>query len=159
MASPDVPGLALLHPLPAVAAAALAFNILYLRKAHPGIVSGKLSDLAINVLLPIFLVAAAEWLLALARLAGARVDPRLGPRGVLLACLVSAAYFTLLKAWPPFTSVHRALLGGLDVPFGGGRSFRNLADPTDLVTLAATPLAALHLLRVARRRSQALRLP
>lgn len=142
-----------MHPLPALAAAALAFNVVYLRKAHPGFVSGKLSDLAINVLLPIFLVAAAEWLLALARLAGARVEPRLGPRGVLWACLVSATYFALLKAWPPFTSVHRALLGWLDLPFGGGRSFRNLADPTDLVTLVVTPLAALHLVRVARRRA------
>jgi hypothetical protein len=60
---------------------------------------------------------------------------------------VSATYFALLKAWPAFTSVHRALLSYLDVPFGGGRSFRNLADPTDLFTLVTTPLAALYLLR------------
>lgn len=141
----DVPGGALLGIWPAVAAAALAFNVFYLRRHHRGLVSGKLSDFAINFLLPIFLVAAAEWLIALLRLFGARLGPRLGPRGVWIACLTSASYFTLLKAWPPFTAVHRALLTYLDVPFGGGRSFRNLADPTDLVTLVTMPLAALYL--------------
>jgi hypothetical protein len=141
------PGRALVGKEPALAAALLAFNVYYLRRAHPGVVSGKLSDLAINFLLPVFLVAAAEWLLALLSFARVRVEPRVGRRGVFIACAVSATYFALLKAWPAFTSVHRALLAYLDTPFGGGRSFRNTADPTDLVTLVTTPLAALYLLR------------
>ncbi len=145
--SDHFPGRALLGIEPALAAALLAFNVHYLRRTHPGVVSGKLSDLAINFLLPVFLVAVAEWLLALGALFGLRVEPRLGRRGILLACAVSAVYFTLLKTLPAFTSVHRALLGFLDMPFGGGRSFRNLADPTDLLTLVSTPLAALYLLR------------
>jgi len=150
----DVPGAALLGIWPAVAVAALAFNVFYLRRHHRGLVSGKLSDFAINFLLPIALVSAAEWILAFLRLFRARVDPRLGPRGIGLACLVSASYFTLLKAWPPFTLVHRALLSSLDIPFGGGRSFRNLADPTDLIALVTVPLAALYLRRVAALRSR-----
>ena len=145
--SEHYPGRALLGVEPALAAALLAFNVYYLRRQHPGILSGKLSDLAINFLLPVFLVAAAEWLLALGGMVGARVKPRVGRRGILIACVVSATYFTLLKTWPAFTSVHRALLAYLDMPFGGGRAFRNLADPTDLVTLVTTPLAAAYLLR------------
>ncbi|MDC3959200.1 hypothetical protein [Polyangium jinanense] len=147
----DVPGRALLHPWSYLAAAALAFNVFWLRRKHPGVVSGKLSDLAICFLLPVFLVAAAEWLLTLARLCGGRVGPRVGPRGIWLSCGVSVAYFVLLKTWPAFTGVHRALLGVLDTPFGGGRSFRNLADPTDLVALVMVPLSAWHLVRVAER--------
>jgi hypothetical protein len=149
----DVPGAALLGIWPFIAAAALAFNVFYLRRHHRGFISGKLSDVAINFLLPIFLVSAAEWLLALLRLVGARVEPRVGLRGIWIACLASALYFTLLKAWPPFTAVHRALLTHLDALLGGGRSFRNLADPTDLVALVTVPLSALYLRRAALRRA------
>ena len=147
----DVPGWALLHPWSWLAAAALAFNVVWLRRRHPGVVSGKLSDLAICFLLPVFLVAAAEWSFTFARLWGARVGPRVGRRGIGVACGVSVAYFALLKTWPAFTGVHRALLGVLDAPFGAGRSFRNLADPTDLVALVMVPLSAWHLMRVVER--------
>lgn len=143
----DAPGAALLGIWPVIAAAALAFNVFYLRRHHRGFVSGKLSDFAINFLLPIALVSAAEWSLALLRFFGARVEPRLGPRGIGIACLASASYFALLKAWPPFTLAHRAWLSILDIPFGGGRSFRNLADPTDLIALVMVPLSALYLAR------------
>ena len=150
----DVPGAALLGLWPAVAAAALAFNVFYLRRHHRGLLSGKLSDFAINFLLPIALVSAAEWSLALLRLFRPRVEPRLGPLGIGIACLVSASYFAVLKTWPPFTHAHRALLSILDIPFGGGRSFRNLADPTDLIALVMVPLAALYLRRAAALRER-----
>lgn len=141
------PGAALLGIEPAIAAAALALNVFYLRKKHSGFISGKLSDFAASFLLPIFLVAATEWFLALLRFVGMRVEARVGKRGIWIACLVGAGYFTLLKAWPVFTEVHRTLLSWLDVPFGGKRSFRNLADPTDLVALVSYPLAGFYLMR------------
>jgi len=147
----DYPGRAMVGLWPALAWAALFLNVFYLRRKHPGIISGKLSDVAINFLLPIFLVAAAEWGLALMRLLGARINARVGLRGIVLACLTSALYFTLLKVVPAFTQVHRALLSVLDAPFGGLRVFRNIADPTDLITLVCNPLAAIYLVRVRRR--------
>lgn len=144
----DAPGRPIVGVWPAIAMAVLIFNVFYLRRKHSGIISGKLSDVAINFLLPIFLVAAAEWLLALIRFLGVRIKPRVGLRGIVLACLMSATYFTLLKVVPAFTEVHRGLLSVLDAPFGGGRSFRNIADPTDLVALVCNPLAAVYLVRV-----------
>jgi len=143
--SSSTPGAALIGIWPAIAALALAFNVFYLRKYHAGLISGKLSDFAASFLLPIFLVAAAEWFWALLRVFGLRVDPQLSKRGILIACLVAAGYFTLLKTWPAFTDVHRTLLGWLDAPFGGKRSFRNHADPTDLVALICYPLAGWYL--------------
>lgn len=148
----DYPGRPMVAIWPALALAALCFNVFYLRRKHPGIISGKLSDVAINFLLPIFLVAAAEWSLALMRLLGARIEARVGLRGIVLACLSSATYFTLLKVVPAFTEVHRGLLSMLDAPFGGSRAFRNIADPTDLVALVCNPLAAIYLVKSLRRR-------
>lgn len=144
-ASAPIPGSVLLGIEPAIAAIALAFNVFYLRKVHPGVMSGKLSDFAASFLLPIFLVAVAEWGMALLRLFGLRRELRVGRRGIWIACLIGATYFTLLKTWPVFTDVHRLLLSFLDIPFGGKRSFRNLADPTDLVALVSYPLAGYYL--------------
>jgi hypothetical protein len=138
-----VPGACLAGVWPALAALALAFNVFFLRVHQPGLVSGKLSDLAINFLLPLVLVAAVEWLLA----AGGRFRP-LGVAARVALCGVSALYFTLLQLVPSFVQVHSALLGLLDLPFGGERSFsRNVADAADLLTLVATGLAALVLCR------------
>lgn len=147
-AEPDV---ALLGLAPAVAAGLLAFNVFYLRRQHPGLISGKLSDLSASFLLPIFLVSVAGvvrwWLRGLKM----PLAPGVGRRGIWVACGVGAVYFALLKGWAPFTRVHQELLGWLDVPFGGGRRFRNLADPTDLVALVMYPLAGLYLERRAKR--------
>ncbi len=141
-----VPGEALLHPAPLAAAALLAANDLVLKRHAPGTASGKLSDLAINFLLPVALVAAAEWC-AFGIAALRRTPFRRAGRGVALAaCAVSAGYFALLKTWSPFTQVHAALLGALARPFGGPARFVNAVDPGDLLTLAATPLAAFFLL-------------
>lgn len=142
----DVPGAFLLGPWPAIAAAALVFNVYYLRVHHPGLVSGKLSDLAINFLLPLLIVAAAEWLLAGAALARGDQPRQLGASGRLVTCAVSATYFALLQIVPPFVEVHARVATLLDVPFGGGRTFtRNVADLPDLLTLVTTLLAALYL--------------
>jgi hypothetical protein len=147
-----VPGACLLGVAPAVAAGLLAFNVFYLRVRHPGAVSGKLSDVAIAFLLPVVLVAAVEWTLALVQAVRRRPFAPLGARGRLAACAVAGAYFALLKAWPPFTALHRGLLALLDAPLGGGRAFRNTPDPTDLFALVVLPLAALYLVRHLRHR-------
>jgi hypothetical protein len=144
----DVPGGFLLGPLPAIAAAALAFNVYVLRVHAPGHVSGKLSDLAINFLLPLLVAAAVEWLLAgVALVRGRRTEP-LGTRGRIAACVVSACYFSLLQIVPSFVELHAHVASLLDVPFGGARTFtRNVADLPDLLTLVTTVFAALYLVR------------
>lgn len=141
-----MPGECLVGAWPALAAAALAFNVYYLRIRSPGVVSGKLSDLAINFLVPLVLVAAMEWGGAtVAALTGRRFRP-LGTRAQVTACVLSAAYFALLQVLPSFIQVHGSLLGALDLPFGGERSFtRNLPDAADLLTLVTTVLAAVYL--------------
>jgi hypothetical protein len=140
-----VPGARLLGSWPALAAGVIAFNVYYWRPVHPGFVSGKLSDLGINFLLPVLLVAVAEWLSWLIQRARRRPFRPLGPAGVATACCVSAVYFALLKLVPAFTGLHVRLLELIAWPLLFVGAFRNTADPTDLVTLFTTPLAGWYL--------------
>lgn len=137
----------LLGVWPAVAAAALAFNVYVLRPRHPGWISGKLSDVAINFLLPITLVAVWEWGAWLVCAVRDRPPAPSGRRVHVAACAITAAYFALLQTVPAFAQVHRALLSVLDIPFGGRRTFHNTPDLTDLATLFAAIPAFLYLAR------------
>jgi hypothetical protein len=141
-----IPGSCLVHWPPAFAACALAANVFLLRVHHPGWLSGKLSDLAINFLLPVTLVAATEWAIALTGWMAGRPFTGSHARLRLAACAVSALYFALLQLDPGFGQVHAGLLHILDLPLGGDRSFAgNIADPGDLIALATAPLAAMYL--------------
>lgn len=142
------PGDCLIGVAPALAAAALAFNAGYLRPHHPSPLTGKLSDVAINLLLPFVIVAGAEYLaFGVAWFRKRRWQP-LSWRGRWIACASSALYFTLHELMPGFSAVHFRLLAILDLPFGGQRSFaRNVVDPGDLLTLAATLVAGWLLTR------------
>jgi hypothetical protein len=125
---------------PAVAAAALAFNVS----------SGKLSDLAINFLLPLLTVASLEWLLAVAALLRGR-RRRLTLRETRLACLFCGLYFAMLQLVPSFVEVHARIAAMLHMPLGGGRTFgRNVADLPDLLTLVTSLLAAAYMQAVNR---------
>ncbi len=136
----------LLGVAPAIAACVLAFNVYFLRVHHPGAVSGKLSDLAINFLLPLLVVAGCEWLLAATSVLRGRQPCALPPWWRLVACVVSATYFSLLQIVPSFVELHAHVAAVLDLPFGGNRTFtRNVADLPDLMTLVTTLLAARYL--------------
>ncbi len=144
---PAVPGACLVGWCPALAASALAGNVFFLRVHHPGWLSGKLSDLAINFLLPVALVAAVEWAIAAVAWAAGKGFAPVGARVRLVACAASALYFTLLQLAPDFGPIHAGLLHVLDLPLGGDRSFAgNIADPGDLVALGTAPLAAIYLI-------------
>ena len=133
----------MLHPAPALAFALVAVNDLWLKAHHPGWLSGKLSDLGLCFLLPVFLVAVGEW--------GAWVVWRLRRRGhwraglgpILLACVVAGAYFAALQLWPVAAVVHVRALHAL----APGRGYAVTPDPSDLLALIAVPLAFLHLAR------------
>ncbi len=138
-------GAPLLRPLPLLGAALLTVNVFYWRPAHPGWLSGKLSDLGLLLLLPALLVASAELLLSLAaRLRGRPAQP-LAARGRAGLCGLAVVYFVLLQLWPAFSGVHAALLDFVTGPWGP-TSFPNTPDPSDLLVLPAAGLATADLL-------------
>jgi len=124
---PPIPELA--SPLPLGAVALLALNDHWLKRAWPGLITGKLSDLAGCFVLPVFLSALlaclTRWPLARRLAAGAAT---------------TVLFFTALKLSP---EVADAVARGLRLPWallGGGQS-RIVADPTDLVALPCALLA------------------
>lgn len=119
----ETPGRALLSPLALGSVALIVGNDLWLKRQHPGFLSGKLSDVGLCILLPLVIAAAIEWTQALLR------RPQV-PHATF-ACLLAATYFVLLKTYPPATHAHLALLSHL-VP---KHRFRAVTDPTDLLAL------------------------
>ena len=86
-----MPGDRLLHPIALAALALMAFNDHWMKVHQPGVLSGKLSDVAGLPVLALTLFALAE--VASRRLLGRRA---------LLACMaVSAVGYTLVEVWAP----------------------------------------------------------
>jgi hypothetical protein len=117
-------------PLPIAALALLVTNDLWLKPLFHNALTGKLSDVAVCFLMPLFL---SELLgIAFAWPAGRRLR---------VAAVVTAVIFTALEVVPPVT---RWALAGLSAvgPFLGiaGR-FRMTTDWTDLCCLLLIPLA------------------
>lgn len=122
------PGGALLHPLPLAAVGLLVLNDHVLKQLTPGVVTGKLSDLAGLAFFPLFLLSLCE-------LAGVRRS-----RPALLACMAATALvFALVKTQPWALLAYQNGLG----LFHGG-PVQAVLDPTDLFCLPAV-LAGLWL--------------
>ncbi len=122
----------LLHPLFLAAIATLLLND-HLLKAHfPGVVTGKLSDLAGLTFFPVFL----HTLL--------RVAWKAAGRWSLWACVGATVLgFALVKTVPAATIFAEGILEVFQSPLRGrGVSVRIVTDPTDLVAL---PLATVCL--------------
>jgi hypothetical protein len=132
---------ALCSPIAVLAIVVLVVNDHVLKAAYPGLVTGKLSDLAGMVFFPLLLAAACEQL-------GVRRDM------ILAAVVATGLAFVAVKLGPaaeayrvglaalqwPFRAVF-ALASGHAVPAVGRAQL--VADPTDLVALVAlaVPLA------------------
>jgi hypothetical protein len=129
----------LLHPVSLAAIALLVLNDHVLKPRFPGLVTGKLSDVAGLVFFPLLLSA------LLSRVPGARA---VAPARLLAACVVATAIaFALVKTWAPATRAYEIGLGLLQWPFrvagalargeapGGPRPVLLVRDPTDLVAL------------------------
>jgi hypothetical protein len=143
-----VPGDGLLHPVVLAALVVLIANDQVLKRAWPGLVTGKLSDVAGLIVAPVALVAAWE----IARRAAGR---SWGPSRTALstACVLVAVVFTATQVWPPATEALRLGLGLLQWPFRGLVSLASgsvisgpvpvasVADIGDLVALPALILA------------------
>ena len=144
-----VPADGLLHPLILAGITLLVVNDHLLKAAFPGLVTGKLSDVAGLLFFPALLVAAAE---VLAATSGR--DWRHGPLTVGLACGATVAGFAAVKltafgalafgtllGWAQSVagSVVAGLVGGQAQPAALALVAR---DPWDLVALPAVLLAA-----------------
>ena len=138
-----IPGEFLLRPEPLVAALLIAFNDFWLKPNHPGVVSGKLSDVGLCFLFPLIIAAVLEWALRL-------LTPRqpFAPPGALhfVSFGLAAAYFVLIKALPAGARLHVGLLSAL-VP---SHRFSAVADPTDLLCLPLMVVAYRFLWRARR---------
>jgi hypothetical protein len=142
------PGAALLHPLAVVSLVALVVNDHVLKHVVPGVVTGKLSDFAGVLLLPLFLQAAYE----VAR-RGRAVSEQSSNRVLLAAIGATVAGFSLVELVPVFEAAYRVGLGALQWPFqliaswASGdvapplRPVRATADWTDLLALPMVGVA------------------
>lgn len=130
----------LVHPVPLAAVALLALNDHLLKGSRllPGAVTGKLSDLAGLFFFPLLCAAALRGISLAAR--GRDIDDR---RSLAAATsLASALGFAAVKLVPAVNALVAATWGVM------------VMDPTDLVALPMTGLAAAWMLRVPSRSSE-----
>ena len=141
----QAPAATLLHPVALAALFTLALNDHVLKHVCPGVVTGKLSDFAGVVFLPLFLHALLE--LWCAQVRRQPLTVAVGDR-VLLGCIaVSLLTVALPEVWHPAELAYRYGLGALRWPFrvlwalvAGDvppplRPVRATADVTDLLAM------------------------
>ena len=157
---PPFPGELLLHPVALAALAVLLVNDHLLKAAWPGTVTGKLSDVAALVILPLFLHAL--WLLAL-RVSSRTPSPAAVRDALVVACLVGGLVFAAVKLTGAGNAAYAVSLGALQWPFAALTSvlagspvppLRPVVlamDPSDLLALPAL-LVPLLLAGVFRKR-------
>lgn len=143
-----VPGDGLLHPLALGAVALLLVNDHVLKAIAPGLLTGKLSDIAGLVFFPLLLVAATE---AVASGFGRWRGP--SRVAVVAAVATTALAFAAVKLLPAAESGLEATVGLLQWPVRGLLNFATgvpvgppapvdiIRDSTDLVALAALAIA------------------
>jgi len=140
-------GGALLHPVMLASLSVLVVNDHVIKRFWPGVLSGKLSDFAVVVLLPLFLHGLVE----LAH------DKALRPLGIvasarwLLGCIVlSTLVFALPEVWQPAELAYRYGAAGLRYPFQllwslaqghTTRAFVPVRATADITDLLAVPMA------------------
>ncbi len=139
------PGTALLHPAFALSLFVLIVNDHWLKHAHPGWWSGKLSDFAAVLILPLFLQALFE--LTALRLTRRSPSAVATNRALRVSLLVTLVAYALPEVWLPAEIAYRYGVGALQWPFqcigallGGDaapslRPVRATADVTDLLAV------------------------
>jgi hypothetical protein len=158
-----MPGEDLVHPAAVAALVALVVNDHLLKGSSlPGALTGKLSDVAGLILLPLLLMATWEWgryLVGLGR--------RIGGNGTIwLAIAITAAAFTAINVSRSAAGLYGRILGFLQwlpaaalASVGGWPappilSSSSVADLTDLIVLPACLLPAWLTIRTAHRRAR-----
>lgn len=120
-------------PLPILALGLLVVNDTVLKPTFRSELTGKLSDIAVCFLMPLFL----------SELLGIALAVRPTIR-LWLGAAVTAALYTLLEVCPPFTRLVLDLLSAIGPALGMHRPFRMTSDVTDLFCLALIPLAVVY---------------
>jgi hypothetical protein len=124
-----VPGDLLVRPPAVLALVTLILNDHVLKRSWPGLLTGKLSDIAGLVFLPLLIISIYE----LAR-AAARRPWRVGDRGVVVVAATVAIGFAAIKLSTAVGSTYGDLLGWLRWPLMGHWSHVVISDdPTDVV--------------------------
>ena len=142
-----VPADALLHPVALAAIAVLLLNDHVLKHAAPGLVTGKLSDVAGLAFFPLVLLGTWEVIRsAVGRWSGP------SPRSLALSVVLTSIVFGLVKTTDLAAGVFATTLGAAQWAIGfaltaGHRSSDFVPtlvvrDPTDLVALPAVLIAA-----------------
>ncbi len=138
-------GGALLHPVALTAVAVLLFNDHVLKRAWPGLISGKLSDAAGMVFFPLLLLGL--WQL-LQKLAGRM--PRATLRAVVVCALMTGTVFAATKLSVRAGAAYAWALGAAQWPFRvlaathphvAVAPVAHTVDPTDLLVLPLLAVA------------------
>lgn len=146
--SPRTAGEGLLHPVAVAAVAVLAVNDQWGKAAFPGLVTGKLSDVAGLLFFPLFLQAAIE-------VAQARRRDAFEPSRRLLVGLavLTGLCFALVKLSPVGAEAYRVVFGALRWPLDAAAAWLRGAsapalsrvsltmDASDLIALPALALS------------------
>ena len=116
-ATPVRPADLLLHPVLLASFALLAFNDHVLKVHHPGLLSGKLSDVAFMIAAPLWLYVGGLWLM------GARGDrPGLRRRWLCVCVCGTGALFVAMQLTAWGDAAYRHGLGLLQWPWHALRS-------------------------------------
>jgi hypothetical protein len=131
------PGDVILHPAVIFAVLALALNDHVAKTLWPGVITGKLSDVAGLVFFPLLLVSLCEIGLAAVH------RPSIPSRHVLVAAVTATAIaFSAMKAVSPAGDWYRVAWGFLSSPLRGSVTPVTLTqDITDLLALPALVVA------------------
>jgi hypothetical protein len=138
---PSTPGDAMLHPAAIAAVAVLIANDHVLKDRWPGMVTGKLSDVAGLVFFPLLLLSLVEVAQALA----GRLQPP--SRRLLTTCiLLTGSIFAAAELFPVWDHLLEVVFGWLRWPIGAlegvaGRPAVLTQDPADLFALPALLIA------------------
>lgn len=124
-----------MHPVTLLAVIVLVVNDWVLKRHWHGGLVGKLSDIAGLAFAPVVLTAAIGLSLALAARLGARVDPSLTRRRLLVCIAATGACFAAVKLSPDAADLMVRVLSLL------GRPAEIYLDRMDLLTLPALAIA------------------
>lgn len=147
MTRSQAPGAALLHPITLTALFTLALNDHVLKHVCPGWWTGKLSDFAGVVLLPVFAHALLE--LVATRVFKKPLDATKSDRWLTVCVTASLLVFALPEVWAPAELGYRYGLGAAQWPFRAlAAAWSGVASPivvpvratADITDLLALPM-------------------
>lgn len=140
----SIPGIKLVHYAPLISAIIVVANDFWLKRQHPGFISGKLSDFGLCFLLPVILFSVWEWMTWIY----SKIFKKLWkPGGIIIStisCLITVFYFSGLKLSQSFAHLHVAIISKL-FPFL--YFYPVVLDLTDLTALIMIPISWFYLKR------------